>query len=584
MASREKTQQRAAIYCRVSSEQQEDNASLPTQEASCRAYASEHGYDVQEVHVYREVHTGAELFERPEMSRLREAIRNRSVDVVIAHALDRLTRKQIHQGLLLSEADHAGVRLEFVTEQLEDTPEGRLLLSVRSFTAEIERIKIAERTQRGKRARVAAGKYNVGCRAPFGYAWADPTTKASLVEHPTNAEVVRRIFEGLANGISARQLSIAFTRESIPTPSGRAKAWYWSAILSIVGNPIYWGEARAYRSTQTHEKGRGKVTRRRPIEEQVPMPGVAPALVSPELAAAAKTRLARNKSESVRNNKEPKASLLRAGFARCGYCGNVLEVQHARGGWMYRCSTYHRDQHGCPYFSIMAHILDAAVWGQVEYVLQRPEVIRAEVARIGAADPVDRDLASIERKLAELGRMRSNLARRLAGVDDDALADPIMAELQSLTTQVASLEQRRTEALAVRAAWQGSQSRLDDLEHWVALTARNLQGLDYEHKREALRALNVQTTVWATDHAPRFEISMEPEGLLPASALSGLPKTSGAGHAEERVDDGIPRNTVKKTGRLVLRWTDRDLLAGRDSTAASPGDEVDTTATPDTAT
>ncbi|MDP9364381.1 MAG: recombinase family protein, partial [Chloroflexota bacterium] len=142
---------RAALYVRVSTTRQEDDGtSLDTQEAACRAFAAEKGYAV--AGVYREVHSGADLFERPRLSELRESVRRREVDAVVAYALDRLTRNQAHLGLLLTEADHAGVAVELVTEALDDTPEGRLLQSVRGYVAEIERLKTRERTQRGTRA------------------------------------------------------------------------------------------------------------------------------------------------------------------------------------------------------------------------------------------------------------------------------------------------------------------------------------------------------------------------------------------------------------------------------------------------
>src|SRR5829696_7085769 len=108
----------AVIYCRVSTAAQEEGTSLDTQEARCRAYAEEHGLVVSGV--YREVYTGAELFDRPQLSALRELVRRREVEVVIAFALDRLTRNQAHLGVIVSEADYAGVTLEFVTERLED--------------------------------------------------------------------------------------------------------------------------------------------------------------------------------------------------------------------------------------------------------------------------------------------------------------------------------------------------------------------------------------------------------------------------------------------------------------------------------
>jgi len=162
---------RAVVYCRVSTPGQEDGTSLDTQEERCRAYAQERGLVV--TGVYREVYTGAELFDRPQLSALREVVRRREVDVVIAYALDRLTRNQAHLGVIVSEADYAGVALEFVTERLEDTPEGRLLQSIRGYVAEIERLKIAERTQRGRRARAEAGMPLPGWKPPYGYRWAD---------------------------------------------------------------------------------------------------------------------------------------------------------------------------------------------------------------------------------------------------------------------------------------------------------------------------------------------------------------------------------------------------------------------------
>ena len=66
----------AALYCRVrTSGQEEDGTSLDTQEARCRHYATEQRYLLDEAHVYREVYTGTELWERPKLTALRSAIR-----------------------------------------------------------------------------------------------------------------------------------------------------------------------------------------------------------------------------------------------------------------------------------------------------------------------------------------------------------------------------------------------------------------------------------------------------------------------------------------------------------------------------
>ncbi len=149
---------RAALYCRVSTTgQEEDGTSLTTQEAADREHAAALGAKVDEAHVYREVYSGVELWERPQLTRLREAIRRRQIGVVVCYAIDRLARDPVHLGVIRSEAEHAGVRVEFVTEPLDDSPEGQLIRFVRGFAAKVEHEKIKERTWRGRLARIQAG-------------------------------------------------------------------------------------------------------------------------------------------------------------------------------------------------------------------------------------------------------------------------------------------------------------------------------------------------------------------------------------------------------------------------------------------
>src|SRR4051812_4550739 len=173
---------RAAIYVRVSSvSQEQDGTSLQTQGAACRAYALAHGYSVDDADVYREVFTGTELWERPQLTRLREAVRRREVTVVVAYAIDRLARDPVHLGVVISEAEHAGVPVEFVTEPLDASPEGQLIRFVRGYAAKVEHEKIKERTVRGHRARVMAGK-PWGARVPYGYQWADAAKSTFVVD------------------------------------------------------------------------------------------------------------------------------------------------------------------------------------------------------------------------------------------------------------------------------------------------------------------------------------------------------------------------------------------------------------------
>jgi predicted site-specific integrase-resolvase len=142
----------AALYERVSTGGQEaEGTSLDTQEAACRAHAAERGYQVAEEHIYREVHTGAEMWERPKLTALREAVRQGRVGAVICYALDRLSRKQAHVSIIADECERAGVPLLFVTEEFERSPVGEFIRNAKAFAAELER-------ERSRSAPSAAGR------------------------------------------------------------------------------------------------------------------------------------------------------------------------------------------------------------------------------------------------------------------------------------------------------------------------------------------------------------------------------------------------------------------------------------------
>ena len=520
----------AAIYVRVSTAKQEDEGtSLASQEAACRAYALQQGYTVGAV--YRDTHTGADLFERPRLSELREAVRNGDAGVIVAYALDRLSRNQAHLGLILSEAEHVGAAVEFVTERLEDTPEGRLLQSVRGFVAEVERLKIGERSSRGRRSRAESGRPIPGWKAPYGYQWADPGKgdKTRLIVREDEGPVVQRIFAEMVAGTSIRKIALGLTAVGIPSPTGNPR-WGMSTIHEILRHPVYTGDVRSFRRKCEKTRGKGRVLTWYDEADQVTMPaGTAPALVDVAAQEAALARLARNKTESARRNPDPESTLLRAGFARCGYCGHPLQGFRGsnNGPRSYRCNNAMRAK-ACPSFSITAHILDGAVRTHVEAVLLRPEIIAAEVERQRGASPAIGDLAALDARITEIDTRRQRAARFVVTMADDDAAAPLVAEMTTLANQKRALEAERAALTALHEGWEADQARLTDLALWCERVTDTLPTLTYAAKRDALAALGVQVNVWRSDHAPRWEMTMRIDDLLtpgaPETLLSGTPR------------------------------------------------------------
>src|SRR5437660_4711677 len=122
------------IYCRISTDGQEDNTSLEEQEAAGRAYCREHGLIVGMVH--KEIWTGYQYRERKKLTLMRERYRDGKIQGVVIRTLDRLSRSQTHIAILMEEMEHFGIELHSVKEVIDDTPMGKFPRMVLAFVAE----------------------------------------------------------------------------------------------------------------------------------------------------------------------------------------------------------------------------------------------------------------------------------------------------------------------------------------------------------------------------------------------------------------------------------------------------------------
>ena len=232
--------QRAAIYARVSSGRQEQEATVESQLEAVRAHAKERGYRVVEEFV-DEAYSGATL-ERPALDRLRDAAHAGAFQRLLILAPDRLARKAAYQVLLLEELKKAGVAVEFLQGQPADTPEGELLLTMQGAFAEYERAKIGERSRRGKMYWAKRGGL-MGGYTPYGYRYVprEGEHRATLREDEAKAAVVRDLFRWCTEeGLSCRGIAKRLTDEGVPTPGG-ADHWRESTVNRILRQRAYAG-------------------------------------------------------------------------------------------------------------------------------------------------------------------------------------------------------------------------------------------------------------------------------------------------------------------------------------------------------
>jgi site-specific DNA recombinase len=499
------------IYCRVSSTGQEDGYGLDVQETECRQWCAERGFTVAScVH---ETWSGKDRH-RPELDALIRGLG--PGDVILFHRASRMSRGGVLDTFLLKDRiQAAGGIVRFVQGDVDDDENGELMLSLDAWMDAKDRDRIVRQTQAGIRARVASGKPLVSGRPPYGYAW--NADKSGYVLDPEAAPAVRLIFDMALAGTSLRGIVAALAERGIPSPTGKPR-WAVPPVRELLLRPTYTGTGVAYRRRYQRRPGGGYASRPGTAEEQILLPDIAPPIVTPEEQAAVRERLVHNRANATRNNTRPEATLLRAGFIRCGHCGWAMHADwNVKHGALYRCCRGMREEESCRSHSILAKLVDPAVWARVEAVLGDPRIIASAVERRRQDGSLDRELSHVETRLSAIAQRQANTARAIAAINDDAVAAPLLVELRMLADQKASAEAERDELqrrIADRAA---EDAMLQDLSIWCARVGANLDALSYDEKRLALAALGVQVRIWrqgTTDEAGeslRWDMTMEPQ-------------------------------------------------------------------------
>ena len=416
----------AAIYARVSSEQQREENTIASQTASLIEFASSHDLEVPGEWVFEdEGYSGATL-ERPGLERVRDLAAEGQIQVVLAYAPDRLSRKYAYQILLIEEFARHGVETLFVKSPQGDSAEDQLLVQFQGMIAEYERAQILERSRRGKRHRAHSGEVSVMSGAPYGYRYIRKTDEApaAYIVDEAEAHVVRRAYEMYTvEGLSIGEITRRLNAESIPPrKSGR---WERSVVWGVLRNSAYRGVACF---GKTRVSGRTRVMRpqrrrgvtmpsttashERPREDWIEIP--VPALVSEESFARAQELLRENKIRSRRRTIAPSVVQGLVSCAKCGYAFSRTSTQtSARKIHYYKCiGSDSWRKLGGPVCDnrrfVRQELLDQIVWAEVIRLLEEPALLQQELDRRLAAarssDPTRKHEQSLQRELIHVGK------------------------------------------------------------------------------------------------------------------------------------------------------------------------------------
>ncbi len=193
----------AVIYVRVSTKEQTENLSLPTQLKVCEEYCHRNGYLVLER--FREEGESAKTANRTELQRLLQYCRSHKgkVHFVIVYNLTRFAREKFDHFALRAHLKSLGISLRSATEPIDDTSTGKLMEGVLAAFAQFDNDVRSDRTRVGMQSALAAGRWTF--RAPLGYLNAPRREGKSLVADPERAPLIQRAFELFATGRYSQQ-------------------------------------------------------------------------------------------------------------------------------------------------------------------------------------------------------------------------------------------------------------------------------------------------------------------------------------------------------------------------------------------
>ena len=500
---------RATIYCRVSTEDQErEGTSLQTQLENCLSYCQDKEYDV----AYRlsEAYSGLTL-ERPKLNELRELVRTEQIDMLVVYCLDRLSRDPTHGVILTQELEKHGVKLEAVTEDVDNTELGKLISYIRGFASKLEAEKIKERTARGRKAKAQQGQISTGGFSHiYGYDYISKTSKSSgkRIINELEAEWVKKIYHWCVDDHLSTFAIVSKLRE-LKVPSKRGKHWRRSAVCGILTNPAYTGHTYAFTTANHKQFSREK-------SEWIELPGVTPRIISDELFEAAQERLKLNKANAMRNTKR---EYLLKGHVRCSQCGHTYGGRSSRDlkdgkhrlDIRYICSGKSRMMvpgDRCHNRSWKADELESLVWKQIERIIKDPETIVGEIQKqkndAGQLTAYETELQQTERHLKALdGEQEQLLKWAIKGFPEET----VLAENKKINAKRESLKAQKAELETKIKASQEAAISLPKLERFVELLRQKLATLDFETKRLALDMLNIK--VWLDGN------SVEITGVIP---------------------------------------------------------------------
>lgn len=496
----------AAIYMRVSTANQEEEQTIDNQKMEILERI-EKDADVTLItdYIYKDEGWSGAIIERPDLDRMRADARDKKFDVLYVYDRGRLSRKFVHQEIILEELRECGIECISLHDINGQTTEEVLMGSVMGIFHEYERVKITERMRIGKVRKVRENKKLLGYQPKYGYDYfprikSGPDARDGYFEiNKKQAKVVKQVFEWVAMGVSKHEVKRKLFEMGIAPPKGKRAQWSGGTLDRMVRDSTYMGDHYYNKSEsvptanpRNPEQKYRKITKgsrkRRPKEEWFHV--AVPAIVSPDLFHKVQVQLEKNKRTNTRNNSVN--NYLVAGMIEC-VCGKARTGDPVSNGSMYyrctdRLSKYPLARE-CHEAGINVPVFDALVWHNIKELLLNPNLVVEQAKRRQATSPLQCQLKMLHTKL----KKQDDEQRRY----DKAYGQGVMSERRYKDVMY-ELNQNREATVAEISALEDEMTNQKPIsvEQYFDETIKRVGNLSFTEKKEIIK--RIVTKVVAT--------------------------------------------------------------------------------------
>ncbi len=423
-------------YKRVSTAMQIDGYSLDAQRSRMKAYADFNDYEI--VGEYEDAgKSGKSIEGRMQFRQMMEDVKSGkdNISYVLVFKLSRFGRNAADVLSTLQVMQDFGVNLICVEDGIDSSKDaGKLMISVLSAVAEIERENIRVQTMEGRIQKAREGKWNGGF-APYGY----QLVNGKLEINEEEAVAIRTIYDQYVNtDIGSNGISKYLENHGIrkiQRQNGKNPLFDAHLVRLILKNPVYCGKI-AYGRRKT-EKVHGTRNEYHLVEQDnfLLVDGLHEAIIPEDVWNAAQIKLVAQakKYEHVNKGKNERTHLL-SGIVKCPICGAGMygnkSIKHKKDGTKYKDFFYygckHRSMqrgHKCDYKKqIREELLDDAVAEVIVKLVSNPNFATMMQEKINMkvdTTAIDQEIENYEKQLRQDYSIKSKLMEEIDNLDPD---------------------------------------------------------------------------------------------------------------------------------------------------------------------